>query len=204
MKRLSENIKKRITDIQAFTLAEALVAIIILLLVSAIMVAGAPSAIRAYDNVVIASNAEVLLSTGMASLRNELGTAKDIASDNKNGDQGIRFFNEATGSTSRIFIQNNDSSNPDTSDIMLQRYAVDGVIVKESDLDDDLKKIYQKSIRLVSPEASDKDKKLHITYDSVDYNNGIVVFNNLRVLRKNGAETPAQVDTFSIRVITDN
>ena len=194
MKRLSENIKKRITDIQAFTLAEALIAIIILLLVSAIMVAGIPSAIRAYDNVVI----------GMASLRNELGTAKDIASDNKNGDQGIRFFNEATGSTSRIFIQNNDSSNPDTSDIMLQRYAVDGVIVKESDLDDDLKKIHQKSIRLVSPEASDKDKKLHITYDSVDYNNGIVVFNNLRVLRKNGAETPAQVDTFSIRVITDN
>ena len=199
-------IKNRITELKAFTLAEALIAILIMLLVSAIMVAGIPVAIRAYDNVVIASNAEILLSTGMAALRNELSTAKEITADNRDGDQGIRFFNEATGSTSRIFIQNNDSANPDTSDIMFQKYALDGIILDETDSEkfsDDVKAAYQNAVRLVSPEASDKDKKLHITYDSVDYSDGVVVFTNLRVLRKDGAETPAKAGTVSIRVITD-
>ena len=68
----TDRIVNKLRQTAAFTLAEALVATIIMLLVTSIMVAGIPAAIRAYDKVVIASNAEVLMSTAMAELRNAL------------------------------------------------------------------------------------------------------------------------------------
>ena len=71
-------IKKRIRDIKAFTLSETLVTIIIVMLVSSIVAVGIPAASNAYKNVVRASNAEILLSNTMISLRNELGMARDI------------------------------------------------------------------------------------------------------------------------------
>ena len=57
--------------IHGFTLAETLLAVLILLMVSSIVAAGIPSARRAYEKVVLASNAEVLLSTTITTLRHE-------------------------------------------------------------------------------------------------------------------------------------
>lgn len=60
---------------QGYSLSELLVAMTVLMLVSAIMVAGIPSAFRAYANVVDASNAQVLLATTATRLRDELSMA---------------------------------------------------------------------------------------------------------------------------------
>ena len=57
-----------------FMLAEVLMALLILVLATAVAAAGLPAAVRAYYNVVDAANAEVLLSTTMTALREELGT----------------------------------------------------------------------------------------------------------------------------------
>lgn len=62
-----------------FTLVETLVAVLILLLVSMIVAGGLPTAARALSNAVDASHGQVLLSTTMTALRDELSTAKDFS-----------------------------------------------------------------------------------------------------------------------------
>lgn len=60
---------------RGYSLTELLVTMTVLLLVSAIMVAGVPSALRTYTDVVDASNAQVLLATTVTRLRDELSMA---------------------------------------------------------------------------------------------------------------------------------
>ena len=61
-----------------FTLAETLIAVLILLMVTGIVAAGIPAASNALNRAVDASHAQLLLSTTMTSLRNELGSARSI------------------------------------------------------------------------------------------------------------------------------
>lgn len=203
MKIIIKRFRNEISDIRAFTLAEALVAIIILLLVTTIVATGIPAALRAYDRVVIASNAEVLLSTSMSALRNELGTAKDVdVRDNK-----VIYYSEGRNSMSEISKQNNDKDHPNTEDIMIRKYAPDGIVITDTDvsskMSDGLKEIYQDKELLISSEAADKDKGLHITYDSIEKHDGFVTFKNLKVLKKNGGTTKAVREKYSIRIISE-
>ena len=70
-------IKKMIKDNQrGFSLAETLMAVLILLMVSEIVVVGIPSAASALSKIVDASNAQLLLSTTITKLRDELSTAR--------------------------------------------------------------------------------------------------------------------------------
>ena len=75
--------KRKLNNKKGFTIAEMLVAILILLMVSSIVATGIPVAREAYEKVVLTSNAEILMSTAISALRNELGTAKDIEADGK-------------------------------------------------------------------------------------------------------------------------
>lgn len=61
-----------------FTLAETLICVLILLMVSAIVGAAIPTAANVYKNTVDAANAQVLLSTTMTALRDEFSTAKQV------------------------------------------------------------------------------------------------------------------------------
>lgn len=202
----------RLRDSRAFTLAEALIAVLIMLLVTGIVAAGIPAAARAYNRVVMASNAEVLLSTTMSALRNELALAKDIdIQDNsdyvaaKNGVKtGTRiiYYNPQTGAKSRI----TKGTGGNSKDIMYERYAADGIIIDGSKATGDAATAYgAPPERFMSEEVSDKNKELHINYTDVSYNEttGIVVFTGLTVTDKNGDATPAVRDTYSIRIIAE-
>ena len=167
--------KNKISDRRGFTLAETLVAILILLMVSVIVATGVPAAKSAYEKVVLASNAEVLLSTTMSSLRNELGTASDIV---RGDDNSLTYYNGTRGATSKIYKAD---STPGV--IMIQRYVNAG-----------------DPVRLVSEKASTAD--LYVTYGSVSYTNGIITFNNLSVNRESGSTGIAKRNTYSIRVIS--
>lgn len=61
-----------------FSLAETLVALLIILLVSSIVAAGMPAAQKALLNVKESANAQVFLSTTLSELRNKLSTASEI------------------------------------------------------------------------------------------------------------------------------
>lgn len=75
MNRIREKLNK---NYSGFSLAETLVALLIVLMVSSILVAGLPAAFQAYSKVVDAANAQVLLSTGATRIRDELGFATDV------------------------------------------------------------------------------------------------------------------------------
>ena len=175
-----KRIKQIILDSTGFTLAETLLAILILLMVSTIVATGIPAAKNAYEKVVLASNAEVLLSTTMSELRNELGTARDVDATNN----VITYRNSYTGSESKLFKSSGGDEPAGT--IMLQRYAGEGG---------------SKALRLVSEKASDG---LYVLYGTVDYNSstGIVTFHNLQVMRKSSANPLAEMDSFPIRVFS--
>ena len=173
----------RIKEKSAFTLGEALVAVLILLLVTSIVVAGIPAAIRAYNNVVKASNSEVLLSTSMSALRNELSTAEDIQVDGTT----ITYKSAHSKARSKIYLEV-DKENAEIKDIMYKRNASDD----------------EPAIRLVSKEASDKKMDLHVMYTGIDYTTGshTISFTGLQIKDKDGEATPASVEKYSIRIIS--
>lgn len=180
-------LKRKICESRAFTLAETLVAVLILLLVSVVVAAGIPAASTAYDNVVVASNAEVLMSTAMLTLRNEVGTGRDfeVSSDNKS----MKFYNESYGTYSEI---TKVSSGNKTDAAYFYRYASDDL----------LEDAFTETSR---PSELAATRDLYVSYGEISGpDNGIITFSDLTVRKKKtGEETPAHRDTLSIRVITE-
>lgn len=107
-------VKERIRNQAGFSLAETLMAVLILLLVSYIVATGIPAARNAYERVVIASNADVMLSTAVSTLRDELGTAWKV--QNTKGKDGVTYFSADTGNRSKLYVDNNGR-------IMLMEYS---------------------------------------------------------------------------------
>ena len=103
----------------AFTLAETLITVLILLMVSAVVAGGVPAAANAYAKAVDAANAHVLLSTTVDALRSELSTAWDVENlkSDEAGEKGITYYSSATGSQAKIYISDSDGK------IMLQEYV---------------------------------------------------------------------------------
>ena len=93
-----------------FTLAETLVAVVILVLISA---AALPAAMNAYRNAVDAANAQVLLSTTVNALRSELSTAWNVSAE----ETTITYQSADTGDKSVISLGEDR--------IMLQEYSRD-------------------------------------------------------------------------------
>ena len=87
-----------------FTLAEVLIAMLILLMVTAVVAGGIPVAANAYYKVVDGANAQLLLSTTATLLRDELGTAGNSVTVEEDG--SIHYKSSATGSASVIASEN--------------------------------------------------------------------------------------------------
>lgn len=83
-----------------FTLAETLLAVLILLLVGVIVATGMPAVQNAYDKVVVAANAQALLSTATEALRDELGSAWSV---DLQPDGTIEYYSADTGARSILF-----------------------------------------------------------------------------------------------------
>ena len=186
-----EKIRRKLHTEKGFTLAETLLAVLILLMVSTIVATGIPVTRNAYEKVVLASNAEVLLSTTISTLRNELGTATDVdipdgAAGNKvKSGKEITYYNSARGSSSRIYMIN------DGTDIQFQRYySAEGLSNKESESDN-----------LISDKTATNN--LHVTFDTVafDQDTGIITFSNLAAV-KSDKSVLASRKTLSIRVFS--
>jgi type II secretory pathway pseudopilin PulG len=183
-------IRKKLKTASGFTLAETLLAVLILLMVSVIVATGIPAAKNAYEKVVLASNADALLSTTISSLRNELGAAKistPVENNYVSYYSGAASYDAASGhyvtsGTRSVICRNNSLNNdykfgtdPDKC-IMLQRYAPLGGINYSPEM-----QAQMKAVRLVSKAASNQN--LYVTYDYVTYANGILTFTGLKVCR---------------------
>lgn len=178
---------RKLHNRKGFSLGEVLTAVLIMLMVSSIVAAGIPAAKNAYEKVVMASNAEVLLSTTVTALRNELGMADHIK---VSGDGTITYDNLSTGASSRIFRNDEATVADPAGTIMLQRYAGTDELGKAGE-----------AARLISKEASTVD--LYVTYDAASYDadNHILTFTNLAVKRASTEGELALRPSLSLRIL---
>ncbi len=194
--RMRERIRQKIHTEKGFTLAETLLAALIMLLVSGIVASGIPVAKDAYEKVVLASNAEVLLSTTISTLRNELGTAQDVVADvDSEGKKTIvTYYSGLRGASSKIYLGSKNSVGSKNSDdrkeiMFLRYYNADGLSYNA-----------YKAAPLIPAKTSTEE--LYVTYDTVDYSNGIVTFKGLLVKRALTNDGFGDERTLSIRVIS--
>ena len=161
--------RKKLRGRGGFTLAETLLAVLILLMVSSIVASGIPVAKNAYEKVVLGSNAQLLLSTAASALRNEIGTAREAAVE----DGGLTYFSGDTGAKSKLYTV--DNGNRKT--IMLQEYvSVDGLNSGGY--------AGGEARPLVSNAAETDD--LYVSFGGVEVSGGVVRFRALRVYRRGG------------------
>ena len=185
MKERIQRFLKKAKSRAAFTLAETLTAVLIMLMAASVVAAGIPAAVNAYEKVVVASNAEVLLSTSISALRGEIAAAQEIIDWDSTS---VTYISGSTGSAAKIYIS---SDSEDTEGILLQRYTDTNDLGKPGD-----------AVRLVSKEASTSD--LYVTYDSLEYDEAgaVIVFKNIAVKSASGGNTMSLRDVLSIRLIS--
>lgn len=190
--KIRENLKRKLNSKKGFTLAEMLLAVLILLMVSAVVAAGIPAAREAYEKVVLTSNAEVMLATTVSTLRNELGSAKHIE-PTSNASNDVVYYSLTRGAPSRIF-KAADGNNQ----IMFYRYYSDTEIGSVGDAT---------AVPLMQSKDITGDLNLgdlYVTYTNVSCSGEIITFTGLSVNRKSDKRVMTSIDSLSIRAISED
>ena len=182
-------LKKKLKNRSGFSLAETLLAVLILLLVSVIVANGIPAARNVYNNVIVGANAQVLLSTTVNALRNELGTARDVTVSGTD----VTYYKSAIRAYSKLSLGSG------TEGIQLLDYVnrEDGTAIPAPGATD-----ARSPHLLVTNAASNKD--LYVTYDSVgpdEVNRDVIVFSNIEVRRKAGGSLITSLKELKIRMV---
>lgn len=179
-----------------FTLAETLLAVLIMLLVSVIVATSMPAVTNAYNKVVLGANAKVMLSTAITALHDEIGTAWDV--EQAAGETTkLTYFNASTGAKSELSLDTTDHNA-----IQIQDYV---------SLSDDLIHGTGYTPGTAYHLVADKSSGMYVTYTSIAYDKdtGIVTVSGLKVCKKSddtklveyvGAD--GQAKAFTIRVIS--
>jgi len=178
-------IKKKQRDNGGFTLAETLLAVLILLLVSTIVATGMPAAKNAYEKIIVAANAQVLLSTGATALRDELGTAWNV----QVASNAVTYNSADTGGKSEIKLNSSDQNK-----IYIQEYT------KNDYLNVTEKTSIGKERPLVSDKAASDD--LILTYTSLTQSGTSIVITGLSVKSKDGRDMAKLESNLTIPVIS--
>lgn len=168
---------------KGFSLTEMLLAMLILLMVTSVAAGGIPLAVRAYNQVVEASNAQVLLSTTIIRLRDELGKATDfeIVANTQ-----ISFHN-IDGAMSVIRLKSD--TDQDGPGIYLERYGYK---------DDGTEELKGTQL-LVSKQAANEN--LYVKYDAITHDNAAVTFTGFSVMNEQGRNLASE--PLTIRTMAD-
>ena len=168
---------------QGFSLTELLVAVLILSMVSAVVAGGIPVAKDAYEKITVSANAQVMLSTTITALRNELCTASDIRISGTT----VRYYSSSIENDSELLI-GKEKTDTAHDTILLKQYA------DYEKADDNVRALVSKAVG---------DKQLYVTYTSVTNGSGIITFNTLIVCDKTEKQYAHQ-DKVEIRLPFDD
>ncbi len=176
MNRLFRKLNRR----TGFTLAETLIAILILLMVSSVVAGGIPAASNAFYKAVDGANAQVLLSTAATALRDELATARDIEGDTNK--ESLTYYSRDDGRESKIYLNGNT--------IWVVEY-VNSTFPFQPPI--------EQARPLVSGKASTERLKVKYNQITYDKDTGLVQVQGLQVTRND--TTPLLTQDLTIRVI---
>ena len=171
---------------RGFSLAEVMVAVLILVLLTAVVGAILPLAHNAYTEVVDAGNAEVLSSTTVTELQTRLSLTTEVLTP-KEGDTFLIAFKDEDGS--KWYRISNDGTN--------------GIVIGQMIVDLDGE--YHQAEGLVSRQLVTNKaatEHLYTTAESISYDesSGLFTVTNLEVKNFNG-KTLASVESYCIRAI---
>lgn len=184
-------IRRILVSEAGFSITETLVAMLIMLMVSSIVVGGIPVAQRAYQKVTEGANAQVLLSTTITELRNELGLASDVSIDGTT----VTYRSGANGAARKLTV---DAS----KGIMLQTVSVEEFTgIPVSNPGTSVTTPTPTPRLLVTNEAAAKN--LVVRYESVEKGTGIITFKKLTVRRSSSTQDLISLDELSIDLILE-
>lgn len=151
-----KKIIKKLHSNAGFTLAEVLMTVIIMLLVSSVIAVGMPAAARVYAKAVDGANAQALLSTTVNALRSELSTAWGVELD----DDTIIYYSPKTGAKTSL--------SPGSESIVLQDYIAYGGTTGRTN-----------SVELISSQV--RDRKFAVSYGTPTLDDYKISFDNITV-----------------------
>ena len=175
---------------KGFTLAETLIAIAILLMVSGLMAGGIPAAINVYNKAVDAANAQIFMSTTMTAIRDELDCARDVRTSGTTvtytDTNGYKCTMEVlSGDKNGIYVV---KENPFKTE---NKYA---------DFDNGTYSNSEVKNPLVSRSAS--VNKFYAVYTGVSINNDIITFTGLETKNKaNGDKSMVNIGDYKVLII---
>lgn len=172
-KRITDRIRKKLSDRRGFSLGELLAATIILLLASQVMTQGMAFAVRMYNESLTRSHGKQLCSTLTNVIESELRYTTSVTTDTSNRVE--TYFSPIYGRTQSSFCaidaKGNLAQNPNCGEIAIQI------------TDDDNNLIWQKLIS----SASYSSYNLKARVESVTFDSGSNTFQvELHIMDKNG------------------
>lgn len=173
---------KKLKSRAGFTLAETLLAVTILLLVSVIVATGMPVAKNAYEKVMLSSNAETTLATAVAALRDELGTAWKAQARTGGG---VSYISADTGMRTELYLDGNEIEVFEYSDVNTKEAFITGTTSVEGDGKPAREK--GKVRQLVFQSDEDKVSKLTLKATGITLKDDTVTISGLSVSTNDGA-----------------
>lgn len=174
---------------RGFTLAETLVAMLLMSFVGLIVTGGIAMGARVYGRIVERSNAELLLSTTLLELRDQLDRVNEVQLSGTT----LASYRESTSNWKKLSL---------SQGIFVSEYKGYSVTGASGDT------LYENQ-PLVTDEAA--GKSLYATYTSITYENGNFVITGLKVCKKDTTTALAWLDrnksedsaTYYIRPLED-
>ena len=177
-----------------FTLAETLIAILILLMVSALVAGALPAAGRVFAKTVDTADAQVLLGATMAALRDELSTAADVSVSGTAVE-----YRSAVNGCCRLELVSAPSGEEREGGIRIV-YLAEDPLTGENRPDPD-----RPPRPLVSAKTGITGETgcIWAVYESVELRDSVIVFHGLKVLVGGIEPSGASHEDFTVRIIAE-
>lgn len=181
---------QRIRRTGGFTLTEMLVTTLILLLASTIMTNGISVGIDTYHKTVTTANAQLALSTTIAALRGELGTAHNVYVDSDDNQKVYYYTDDGWASIGKLDVAGQLDAY-DYRGLVKQSYSGNAV-QPDGTVDVTALAPVGKQLPLIPDESitSTSRYELQVVFDTVSYDSSthVVTIANLRVKDEGGTE----------------
>lgn len=187
MRRATAGVIRRKTGKRGFTLGETMVALLIVVLLTAVVAAGIPTAQRAFVQVVDAGNAEVLLSTALIELQTRLSTATEVRL--KTDDDSFLIAYKDGGTNLWFSVVDNAEIGLTVQQILMSPDGTVGTLTEPF------------TRPLVTNKAA--TEHLRATAEAIGYNSATETFSveGLKVLDSSGKEYASMDGSYAIRSI---
>ena len=192
-------------------MAETLICLLILLMVTGIIAAAIPTASDVYKGAVDAANAQVLESTAVIVLRDELSTAKDVLvspADGQENESVIMYRTGETGNWNKIVSTHKTVGDAAVNEIKIYEYgeaaSVNTSFTSVTDAIAGVTYDVEDGRYLVSQKATTQNLSISFSGVAYDQATGVITITGLRVFRGDSVKPIAERATLAIKTSNIN